>query len=83
MAKLMTLVQKAHGESMNTGTVPKSAAGAAHVNSAYTRSPGTISIQIEAPTEAQVRGLLQYAKSIDLGLDTSSIETAITAVIPA
>lgn len=83
MAILLTLKRRPHGQLISTGAVPKNAAGAANVNSAYIRSPDTIAIEVDAPTEAQVRGILQYAKSIDLGLDTSSIETAITAVIPA
>lgn len=83
MAHQLIIRRRAHGQSVNTNAVPKNAAGVADVNAAYTRNPDLITIEFDSATEAQIRGILQYAKAIDLGLTTTTIETAITAVIPA
>jgi hypothetical protein len=64
------------------GSVPKAVTTAAQVNSALARNPDVIEVAMGVATEAQLRGLLQYAKAVDNGSDTSSIETAIAAVIP-
>jgi hypothetical protein len=53
----------------------------AQVNQALARSPDNISVDMNIATEAQIRGLLQYAKAIDNAVDTSSVETAVAAII--
>jgi hypothetical protein len=83
MAHQLTIIRRAHGQRVSVGAIPKNTVGAAEVNSAFTRTIDTVTIEIDGATEAQIRGILQYAKCVDLALDTSSIETAITAVIPA
>lgn len=40
-----------------------------------------INIDQAEMTEAQLRGLHQYVRAMDLGTDTSSVETAISAII--
>lgn len=68
------------GSRIETNAVPVGAATAAEVNSALTRNPDHVHVFIGEATEAQVRGLLQYAQCIQNGEDTSTVESAIAAL---
>lgn len=52
----------------------------AQVNIAIQGSPAMI-IDVATLTEVQLRGVVQYFRAIATGLTTSSIETAVSAVI--
>ncbi len=77
----LTIRRNQSGTRLSTGAVNPAVTTEAQVNEQLARNPDNISVQINVATEAQVRGLLQYAKAIDNGTDTSSVETAISAII--
>ena len=77
----LTILRVQSGMSLSTGAVHDAVTTEAQVNQALAGSPDNISVVMNVVTEAQVRGLLQYAKAIDNGTDTSSVETAISAII--
>ncbi len=61
--------------------IPKAVTTEAQVNQQLARNPDNISVVMNTALEAQIRGLLQYAQAIDLETDTSSVETAVSAII--
>jgi hypothetical protein len=65
----------------SSGVIPKEITTEAQVNQEYARCPDNISVVMDVVSEAQARGILQYAKAIDNGTNTSSVETAISAII--
>ena len=80
-AYILNIRRNQSGTRLSTGVVDKAVTTEAQVNSLLARNPDNISVQIDVATEAQIRGLLQYAQAIDQGTDTSSVETAISAII--
>lgn len=64
-----------------SGVIPKEVTTEGQVNQELARSPDNISVVMDVATEAQVRGLLQYAKAIGLGIDTTGIESEAVAAL--
>lgn len=80
-AYFLTIKRVQSGTSLETGAVLPPVTTEAQVNEQLARCPDNISLQVNIATEAQLRGLLHYAKAIDNEVDTSSVETAISAII--
>lgn len=81
MAYLLNIKRVQGGTLMGSGVIPNEVTTEAQVNQELARNPNDISVVIDVATEAQVRAILHYAKAIDNGTDTSSVETAISAII--
>jgi hypothetical protein len=77
----LTIKRVQSGTQQGTGVVQGAVTTEAQVNQALARDPDNIEVVMNVATEAQVRGLLQYAKAVDNGTDTSSVETAVSAII--
>jgi len=80
-AYLLNIKRVQPGTVKTAGVIPKEVTTKAQVNQEFARSPDNISVVMNVATEAQLRGLLQYAKAVNNGTDTSSVETAISAII--
>jgi hypothetical protein len=80
MDRLLRIERAQNGTLKVTGTVPTAAISAAEVNDALTRNPDVIEMVIVLPTEAQVRGLLQYAQLVNLGKTTTTVESTIAGL---
>jgi hypothetical protein len=85
MAYILNISRKAGGTLQTTGCIPKNLTTKALVDVELAKSPDDISVVMDgvAPgaSEAQIQGLLRYAQAIALGTNTSSVETAIAAII--
>jgi hypothetical protein len=80
-AYLLNIKRVNSGTLHGSGVIPNEVTTEAQVNQELARNPDNISVVMDIATEAQVRGILQYAKAIDNGTNTSSVETAISAII--
>lgn len=69
------------GTTLSTGVVPITADAATLINSALTRNPDVVSVSMDVVSEAQLRGILQYASLISRGQTTTTVETAISALV--
>lgn len=79
-AYLVTIKRIQSGTQHSTG-MPDAVTTEAQVNAYVAKNPDCMSVAMNIASEAQVRGLLHYAKAIDNAVDTSSVETAISAII--
>jgi hypothetical protein len=69
------------GQTLSTGSVAASSTSETQVNQELARSPDNMTITIGVISEAQLRAFCHYAVLINAGIDTSSIETEISAQI--
>jgi len=80
-AYLLRIERVQSGSNLETGSIVTAVSTEAQVNQQLARSPDNIACLMNIATEVQVRGLLHYAQAIDGEVDTSSVETAISAII--
>lgn len=85
MAYIMEITRVASGFKQNVGAVPYTFTTKALIHAQLAATPDKIAVVMDGvnpgATEAQIRGLLDYAQAIALGTVTSSVETAINAII--
>lgn len=65
----------------DTGAIIHGISGATEINKMIARNPDVIAVPMNTVSEAQLRGLIQYAACIQGALTTSSVESAITALL--
>lgn len=80
-AFVLNLKRVNSGQTLSTGSVAASPTSETQVNQELVRSPDNMTITIGVITEAQLRAICHYAVLINASTDTSSIETAISALI--
>jgi len=81
MAHVLNIKRVANGTRIETGAVKASQSSFAVALADFRRHPDDLTLVIQSATEEQMQGLVSYAKAISLGVDTSSIETALDAII--
>jgi len=76
----LTMNRVEQGFSCEAGSVPSNAATAAEVNAAIAKNPTELDVEVRSISEVQLRGIFQYAKLIDNGATTTTVESAIAAL---
>lgn len=80
-AFVLNLKRVNSGTTLSTGTVAASPTSETQVNQEVARNLDNMATTIATLSEAQQRAIFHYAVLINAGADTSSIETAISALI--
>lgn len=78
-AYIMTIRRVQSGTLQSTGSIPKGTFDTSGINGFVARNPDHIEVVMDSASEAQVRCLVQTAKAVDMGADTSAIEAEAVA----
>jgi hypothetical protein len=73
----LTIQRVSHTQTQETGSVEVGAASVAEIFLSMQKNPDKITVNMQVCTEAQLSGLVCYAKAIDAGKTTSGVETAV------